>query len=261
MPKSKTLEVLQRLRTELRQGTFTSYEDPSFRRWVENVKGSARNLFGEDSPEALDFSRVGFSPIVYFRGQSQQDYDIALNEGIGRAGSLLDAWLQHITDFWQEDGTIVAPGSLDLVVRICNRFHVSARRLRTRRSPKGPLLMEDEHDVQYLLGALLDIQFDDIMTEDWTPSYAGSASRIDFVLRPERIAIETKKTRPSLGAKDVGAQLLVDIARYEAHPGVDTLLCFVYDPDYHIDNPRGLERDLEKAATSRLTIRVIIRPQ
>jgi hypothetical protein len=85
--KSKALEVLQRLRAELRQGTFTSYEDPSFRKWVENAKGSARNLFGEASQEALDFSRVGYSPIAYFRGQPQEDYDIALKEGIDRAGS------------------------------------------------------------------------------------------------------------------------------------------------------------------------------
>jgi hypothetical protein len=81
------------------------------------------------------------------------------------------------------------------------------------------------------------------------------------VLRRERIAIETKRTRPSLTAKEVGEQLLVDIARYKTHPGVDVLICFVHDPENLIDNPRGLEHDLENTPADRLKVRVLVRPQ
>ena len=93
---------------------------------------------------------------------------------------------------------------------------------------------------------MLRLHFNDIRPEEWVPNYAGRTSRMDFLLKPERIVIEAKKTRPGLGAKEVGDQLLIDIARYRVHPDCKTLVCFVYDPDGLISNPDGLERDLTK---------------
>ncbi|HGW8931526.1 TPA: hypothetical protein ACNRUS_004986, partial [Klebsiella pneumoniae] len=41
--------------------------------------------------------------------------------------------------------------------------------------------------------------------------------------------------------------LLIDSQRYRSHPDCKKLLCFVYDPDGWIANPRGLENDLNKS--------------
>lgn len=59
---------------------------------------------------------------------------------------------------------------------------------------------------------------------------------------------------------DLGAQLLVDIARYAKHPDCRTLVCFVYDPEGRIGNPVGIERDLEDH-DGLLKVRVIIAPR
>lgn len=61
-------------------------------------------------------------------------------------------------------------------------------------------------------------------------------------------------------AKDLGEQLIIDRARYEAHPDCRTLVCFVYDPEGRIGNPIGIERDLEKYGGD-LRVRVIIAPK
>nr|WP_250162867.1 hypothetical protein [Psychrobacter sp. WY6] len=37
--------------------------------------------------------------------------------------------------------------------------------------------------------------FDDVRPEEYTPSYAGAASRTDFLLKKEQIIIELKKSR------------------------------------------------------------------
>ena len=34
--------------------------------------------------------------------------------------------------------------------------------------------------------------------------------------------------------------------KYTAHPDCNTLICFVYDPEERIVNPKGLETDLGK---------------
>jgi hypothetical protein len=137
---------------------------------------------------------------------------------------------------------------------------VIARQLTRRHDNRETLEIRDEYDVQDLLHALLRLHFDDVRPEEWTPSYAGGASRMDFLLKNEKLVVETKMTRSGLGDKQVGEQLIVDVVRYKEHPDCNTLICFIYDPDAHIRNPRGLEADLKKLSSSELQVLAIIAP-
>ncbi|HEY6188626.1 MAG TPA: response regulator [Pyrinomonadaceae bacterium] len=149
---------------------------------------------------------------------------------------------------------------IQLIELVCSRFHTVARQLHGRYNERSTLIIADEYDVQDLLHSLLRLFFDDIRAEEWTPSYAGGASRVDFLLKQERIVIEVKKTRPNLGAKQVGEQLIIDIARYKAHPDCKTLYCFIYDPEGRIANPQGIENDLSQGDDS-FTVKVQITPK
>ena len=97
--------------------------------------------------------------------------------------------------------------------------------------------------MQDLFHALLKIYFEDVRAEEYTPSYAGAASRVDFLLKKEKIVIEIKKTRKGLTSKQVGEQLIIDSLRYQVHPDCNRLVCFVYDPEGRVANPRGIESD------------------
>lgn len=142
---------------------------------------------------------------------------------------------------------------------ILNRFHQVVIQLRDRYDNRETLDVADEYDVQDLLHTLLTLYCDDIRPEEWTPSYAGTSSRQDFLLKNEKIVIETKKTRKGLNNKELANELIIDIARYKAHPDCKKLVCFVYDPDSRIKNPRGFENDLSKDADD-LSVMVYIRP-
>jgi hypothetical protein len=143
---------------------------------------------------------------------------------------------------------------------ILERFHLAALKLRNRHGKRETLKITDEYDVQDLLHVLLQIPYEDIRPEEYTPSYAGGASRIDFLLKREKILVEVKKTRPDLRAREVGNELLIDIARYRSHPDCKRLVCFVYDPDHLINNPRGVEDDLRSQSTPEMSVQVYIRP-
>ena len=149
---------------------------------------------------------------------------------------------------------------MDKVEHLADRFHVVARQLRSRHGGRSTVEITDEYDVQDLFHALLRLEFDDVRPEEHTPNYAGSSSRMDFLLKAEQIVVEVKCTRDGLGAKEVGEQLLVDIAKYQSHPGCKALLCFVYDPMGRLGNPRGLESDLSHERHG-LATRVLIRPK
>lgn len=150
--------------------------------------------------------------------------------------------------------------ALEKIELIANRFHIVARQLCHRHADRDTLMISDEYDVQDLFHALLRLFFEDIRDEEWTPSYAGGASRIDFLLKKEQVVIELKMTRPGLKAKEVSDQLIIDTDRYQAHPDCKMLVAFVYDPQEYLTNPRGLEHDLTKTINGVL-VKVIINPR
>jgi hypothetical protein len=134
--------------------------------------------------------------------------------------------------------------AIQILLRIGERFKIVSLQLRERHDKRGTLEVKDEYDYQDLFHSILRLFFDDIRTEEWTPSYAGGSKRTDFLIPAHSLAIELKHSRPSLNAKDLGEQILVDIANYRKHPTVRIIVCLVFDPSNHIKNPAGLERDL-----------------
>ncbi len=195
----------------------------------------------EPVPEGQKTGGAGFS----FYEQAK------LREIANAAGSLLRRLKQQ--ESRREES------SLKKVERICSRFHLVARQLRNRYSERETFKVEDEYDVQDLMHVLLMLDFEDIRVEEWTPSYAGGSAKMDFLLKREQIVIETKKTRQGLTGREVGQQLIVDIEKYKQHHDCKTLVCFVYDPDFRIPNPRGVETDLESSSRD-MTLKVLIRP-
>lgn len=170
------------------------------------------------------------------------------------------ARLKHLLPLMQEDykrrlmrpkpSVVPTPADADDALQkvrlVLTRFHHVATRMRQRHDGRPTLDLADEYDIHDLLHALLVVFFDDVRLEEWTPSYAGKSSRGDFFLKPEGIVIEVKKTRPRLGEKEIGDQLIIDAERYRQMAGCKALLCFVYDPEDRISNPGGFQSDLSR---------------
>ena len=92
--------------------------------------------------------------------------------------------------------------------------------------------------------------FDDVRDEEYTPSYAGKNSRIDFLLPQFKLAVELKHIHEGLKDSDLGEQLIIDRDRYIPHPSVTHLICLVFDYNGRLRNPRALEEDLRRNATT-----------
>jgi len=143
---------------------------------------------------------------------------------------------------------------------IFDNFHSFSRQLLNRHDGRSTIEIKDEYDVQDLLHSILKLTFKDIREEEYTPSYGGSSTRMDFLLKEENIVIEVKKTRKKLTDKDIGEQLILDVVHYKNHPNCKSLKCFVYDPENLVKNPRGLESDLKKLSDESLSVELFIRP-
>jgi len=152
-----------------------------------------------------------------------------------------------------------APGSTvaATIEHICTRFHRVARGLAEREGGRNTFACKNESDLQHLFHALLQLQFDEIRLEEYTPSYTRKTPRTHFLLPNEQLAVVVKKTRKGVGPKKMAAQLTADIAHFERHPDCANLICFVYDPDGHVKDPRELERGFS-SAQAEFGVRVMV---
>jgi hypothetical protein len=121
-----------------------------------------------------------------------------------------------------------------------------------------PLRLKNERGLQDLVEAILRLHFSDVRREDHVPQSAGAASLVDFQIPEIGLFIEMKMTRPTLRDKAVGEELLADAGRYPAHPDCLAILAVVYDPEFVIKNPNGLEADLSGATASGVPFRCVI---
>lgn len=158
-----------------------------------------------------------------------------------------------------------------IVEQLCRRFPLFARQLQHRRRDvavlgkkekdgRPTIEMRDEYDVQDSLHALLKLHFDDIRPEEWTPSHAGSQSRMDFLLKREKIVVETKFMGSKLSQIEIAKQLAIDKDYYRRHPDCQTLICFVYDPESRCNNPTALEYDIN-VNEDHFRVMVIVSPK
>lgn len=223
---------------------FPTLDSGEFTAWQTQSLAFLQALLGSNNAYVEAFEKT-----------VKRGYPSTTNAGIG----ILRSVREDLANGNIPDAADVTIDPLSQIEEICTKFHLVARQLRSRHADRDTLAVSDEYDVQDLLHALLWLFFDDIRPEETTPSYAGKSSRMDFLLKSEQTVIEVKKTRAGLGAKEVGSQLIEDIDRYKVHPDCRLLVCFVYDPEGLIANPRGIENDLSRD-DGPMPVRVFIRP-
>ncbi len=171
-------------------------------------RGRHRAGFLPASHNIDDFKDISYS--LSFWSSSTPDYEFqkAYERALATADAIIASMVDEIREYAPENSYAEA-GAPD---QLCLRFHAAARALQARHNGRATLEINDEYEVQDLFRAFLRLHFDDIRPEEWTPSYGGRSSRVDFLLKAERIVVEIKKTRASMKAGDLGEQLIIDRA-------------------------------------------------
>lgn len=218
-----------------------------FLAWIATVEDFIIKHYSKDS---VPYSLFKEADTKYFTGYEDWHFSEPHSKIIGALKACLRI---PISEFHPDS-------SLENLTNILNKFHQVVRQLRLRHDSRSTLDVTDEYDVQDLIHALLRLHFDDVRNEEWTPSYAGGSSRMDFLLKDIQTVVEVKMTRNGLNDRQLGSQLIEDKEKYKAHPECKRLVCFVYDPDGRIRNPQGIETDLNEA-NAEFQVLVVIKPK
>jgi hypothetical protein len=243
---------------------------------VEELRKQTNNLARQLGALRPYIDQLSPSTILRAAGQEWDAYDSAASNDVAvRKGASISAVLPQLQQILgrleamdlesefsllsaTEQQSVIAQAnatSLSMAKFICAKFHVAAKQLEDRYENRPTLRIKDEYDVQDLLHVLLRVHFEDIR-----PSYAGTSSRVDFLLKSEQIVIEAKITRPGRGNKEIANELTIDVARYRSHHDCKKLICLIYDAGGVIKNPRGFQADLTQLSDSRLEVFPIITP-
>lgn len=260
MNKDDATGRLNRQLAQIRGLKSSPRNSTDFKKWRRNTKVAISRIFGQESQQSNDFSKISWTPSAYNMSDPDPAFNRAYLNGLDSSEAILASMIDEVQEYWEEGDEAPRSSSIGLVKLICSRFHVVARQLRSRRENRPTIEIEDEYDVQDLAHALLKLHFEDVRAEEWTPSYAGKSARMDFLLKGERIVLEIKKTRPGLDIKNIGDELAIDIVRYKIHPDCSTLVCFVYDPEGRIGYPASIENDLSGDAHG-LDVIAIVAPR
>lgn len=260
MTKIQALERLQKQIDEIDIIRSKEKFSAEFKKWKRNTEVAIERIFGETTRHSKDFKVIRYSLSSYSNRTSDSEFHQKFLRGLDEAGSILKSLCDEILEYWGEETESPELRPLDIVRKICNRFHSVSRQLRSRHNNRETINVDDEYDVQDLLHSLFRVDFEDIRSEEWTPSYAGKAARMDFLLKDEKIVIETKKSRKTLTEKQLGDELIMDTQRYKNHPDCRILFCFVYDPEGWIRNPAGIETDLSHSDDD-FKVEVLVAPK
>jgi hypothetical protein len=147
-------------------------------------------------------------------------------------------------------------GPWPVLENLLRRLPRAIRQLRVRQGDRPAFRVHDERDLEDLLRAVLPLSFEGVRPECRTASYALGTST-DFLLDAEAVAVTVKRARPDIGEQELSQQLQEDADYYGATPKVKLLVCFVYDPEGVLAEPRQLEARWSRPQAA-LDVRVVI---
>jgi REase_DpnII-MboI len=147
--------------------------------------------------------------------------------------------------------------ALELLERVTRRLPISFAVMRRMVQKRPGMDVADEYDVQRILQAILVTLFEEVESEEPTPKKAGVSSRLDFLLKRERIAVETKMVGRNLTVAKLHDDLAKDILYFRAHSHAGSLFIFIYDPDRKIMNSAGFEAGLH-SDSDEFPVRVVV---
>ena len=237
--------ALATLPQDLQQKFRSEFEGSLIQPRIEKFLGDPRmpwRLYESYSPEQRE--KFGFSPW-------QHPFDKSFQKPLIAQRQLL---MEALARFGASTATLEG---LALLEQLTRRLPVAFAVLRQKAHGRPGIEVADEYDVQRILHAVLVLHFDEVEPEDPTPRMAGASSRLDFLLRQERIAIETKMMRESLSVRELRKELAEDMLYFRRHPDAGALFIFVYDPDRKITNTAGFEAQL-RTESDEFPVRVVV---
>lgn len=197
MKKAKAIELISKQQEAIESIKPFTESSKEFQVWREQTKAVIKAIFGINSNfykrvDSMSFYPVStLMPIIGNRPSprpSEAQKKEAYLDGLEYCDTMMTGMITEIETWEDEDHKESVEYSINTIQVICNHFHQAVRQMRNRHDNRPTIDVNDEYDVQDLLHVFLRLYFDDVRAEEWTPSYAGSASRRTSFSKRKRLS-------------------------------------------------------------------------
>lgn len=251
----KQLRNLKNDIPRLRELHPKSYED-EFSRWKESVAGCILTALDNDTDHPL-YKRMnklfsdGQSNAPVFRRHYLKPAELAGVE------SIIENVILLLEDNIKSN-SYISTDKMSILKDIFLNFHKFAQQLRVRQNGANPIYIGNEYALQDFVHAILRLHFQNVQNEVSLSEYCGKESRIDFVLKDERIGIEVKFASDNLIDSRLRHQVIEDKEQYIKSGQFDVIVFFIYDPQMVLNKPEVFY-DIEEQ-TEKCDIKVVVAP-
>lgn len=231
-------------------------KEDDFSRWKESVAGCVLVALDNDTNHPL-YERMnkifsdGQNNVPAFRRLYLKPAELAGVE------SIIDNVISLLEDNIKSNSSYSAD-KMVILTGIFKNFHKFAQQLKDRQNGATPIFIEDEYALQDFVHAILRLHFRNVQNEVPLSEYCGKESRIDFVLKDERIGIEVKFASDNLKDSRLRHQVIEDKEQYIKSDQFDVIVFFIYDPQMVLNKPEVFY-DIEEQ-TDKCDIKVVVAP-
>jgi hypothetical protein len=209
-------------RGDIKEQFFLSKIEPSLKNsLIENQKIELKNPFS-----------VLVNKLFGINDVSEKNINKALTEIVNTDLDIYTLLLLEDIENQLLEVKFISKNSEEVLRDIFYNFPNAVQKIiKDRRKGHSEFDIKDEYDVQDILYVIVKSFFPNMRDEDPIPKVGGKSTKIDLILREEKILIEVKmmKEKDSNETHFI-EQLKVDFESYHKCSWLDKLFCFVYDP-------------------------------
>jgi hypothetical protein len=207
---------------DLKEQFFLSKIEPSFNKLlIDNLSIDLNNPFSVLVNKLFEINDV-----------SEDNINLALREIVNYDLDIHSLLLLEDFEKLLLEVKFISKNSEEILRDVFYNFPNAVQKIiNNRRKGHPEFLIKDEYDVQDILYVIVKSFFPNMRDEDPIPKVGGKSTKIDLILREEKILIEVKMIKE----KDTNEthfieQLKVDFESYHKCIWLEKLFCFVYDP-------------------------------
>ena len=116
-PKGKTIDRLQKTLDRIPELKSVAFGSPAFTKWRRDTRVAIANAFGEESKQANDFSKVGYTSLAVGFGSSSDGYEEEYyKNALDSAAAIISSMIDEIKEYWEDEERTSTPAISEVEV-------------------------------------------------------------------------------------------------------------------------------------------------
>ena len=135
--KEIALEKLKQQLADIDNIKLKGLSSPEFKKWKRDTEVIIRKIFPDIDRHLDDFKSISY--ILMALNTTPAEDHKRFCDGLDEAGAVLRSFIDEVYEFWDDNQIPSPPNDIDAIKKLCTRFHLVTKQLRSRYSNRNTL--------------------------------------------------------------------------------------------------------------------------